>query len=215
MVRIRYSFRRLINESLKSRAELHYERMNGNAVYVHYQPLVTALGELLAPFGTAIVNCKLGGTDRTTAKNKIQNDIINALNAIGRKIEDDANAPNVSQEEGENWAKGAGFELVETNKGVSAKKVVTFLDVPTGLKATDEKKHGFVALGWDEQDDAITYLLQDLDADGHWNNVGVSEAPSVILSGFPSNAARSFRIASISNGRVMSDYSAPVTVWIS
>jgi hypothetical protein len=215
MVKIRNSHRKLINEPLKSRAEFHFERMNGNATYAAYQPQMTELGTLFAPFGTAISNCKLGGTDRTEAKNKIQRDIMDILNDVSRKLEGNANAKGVSQEEGENLIKGAGFDLAEVNKGVSTKKVVTNLDVPTGLKATDEKKQGFVALGWDEQEDAITYLIQDLDANGYWNNVGVSEEPFVILSGFPSNAARSFRIASISTGRIMSDYSAPVTVWIS
>lgn len=214
MVKIRYSYRTLKNEPLKNRAEFNYEKMNGNAIYATYQPMVTELGALFAPFGTAIANCKLGGKDRTEAKNKIQQEIIAALNAIGRKLEDQANAKNMTKEEGEALIKGAGFDLVDV-KGVSVKKVVTFLDTPTGFKVTDEKKQGSVLAEWNEQDDALTYLIQDLDADGHWQNTGVSEIPPIVLSGFTPKANRTFRLASISNGTVMSDYSEPVTVWIS
>ena len=214
MVRIRNTHRILKNESLKSRVEFHFEKMNGVALYAPFQPLVTELGGLFAPFGTAITNSKLGGVDRTDAKNKIQTDIIAIVDDIVRQLGVAANAKNVSQAEGEALVKGGGFEVHEA-RAPKPKKVVTFLDAPKGLKATDEKKHGSVSLEWEEDDDAITYVILDQIAEGHWQIAGVSETSPVVLSGFPFKANRTFCILGISNGTVMSDRSEPVTVWIS
>ena len=216
MVKIKNSHRKLINEPLKSRIELHVGKMKDVALYAPYKSVVLALDALMPTLGAAIISCKLGGTDRTIAKNKIQAEAILAIDDLIRQLEAAANAKGVSQEEGVALVTGAGFEVVE-NKGRTAtvKKVVTYLDAPTGLTATDEKKQGAVRLEWEDNDDAITFLIFDVDADGRKTLAGVSEAPPAVLTGFPSKANRTFVIYGVSNGTVMSDSSESVTVHIS
>ena len=212
MVKIRNSHRRLRNESLKNRGELHFDKLNGIALYAAYQPQVTYLGTLIPDFRAAIINCKLGGIDRTEAKNKIQDDFMQVLNGLSGKIEADANL--LPQSEAEAFIKGTGFELMEA-KAPTPKKVITFLEVPTNFKVTDEKKQGAGLFDWDEKEGAITYLIEVLLQDDFWKVVGVSDTPSTVFSGFPSKGIRVFRIRALGEGNLMSDCSEPVTVWIS
>lgn len=211
MIKIRNSHRLLVNEPLKNRAELHVSKMKDVATYAAYQSLVTTLNELLSPFGVAINNCKLGGTDRTKIKNKIQSDVLNALNSLSRKVEGDAN--DMSQEEGEAFVKDAGFDLVEA-KSVAAKKVLTFLDVPANFTAMDSKKQGSVHFNCDADDDTDDYLIERQIKDDHWDVVGHANVLPVIFDGFPSKANSTFRMRGLRKGTLMSDCTEPVTVWV-
>ena len=212
MVKIRNSHKRLTSEALKNRLELHVNKMDGVAAYAPHQKQVTGLRDLLPVFGAAINDAKLGGTDRTKAKNKIQMEVIQFLDGISRKVEVAAN--DLSQEEGETFVKNAGFELVEAKTAVS-KKAVTFLDAPANFTATDIKKQGSVRFEWEDNDEADDYLFERQIKDDHWAIVGHSNTSPVIFDGFPSKANSVFRNRALRKGTLMSDCSDSVTVWVS
>jgi hypothetical protein len=214
MVKIRNSHRKLKNEPLKNQAELHYAKMNGIALYAPYQSEMTRLGNLIPEFGAALINAKLGGTDRTAVKNKSQDDIIALLDGIIKQLELDTK--DMPQELAKAFIEGAGFEIVDAkSKTQTVKKQVTFLNMPTNFLVTDEKKIGAARFTWDMDDDAITYCIETEETDGHWSAIGYSDESGLVLTGFPSKATKNFRLRAISTGTIVSDYSAIVTVWIS
>ncbi len=214
MVKIRNSHRKLKNELLKNQAELHYAKMNGIVLYAPYQSEITRLNTLIPEFSTALINAKLGGTDRTAIKNKAQDDVITLLDGVIKQLELDTK--DMPQELAKVLIEGAGFEIVDAKtRTQTVKKQVTFLNIPANFNVTDEKKIGAARFVWDMDDDAITYVIETEEADEHWSVVGYSDESGFVLTGFPSKAAKTFRLRGISTGTIVSDYTASVTVWIS
>lgn len=214
MVKIRSTIKKLKNEALKNEVELIFDKMNGVAMYAPYQSEVTRLGGLISDFRTALTNTKLGGKDRTAAKNKVEDEIKSLGFGLIKRFELDTK--DMPDEEAKAFVEGAGFEVIDTKaKMGAAKKVVTFLDVPANFTVTDQKKLGAALFGWDLDEDAITNAIEVREADGHWSVYAYSDAPLVVLTGFPSGVLQTFRMRGISTGTVISDYTDTVTVWIS
>jgi hypothetical protein len=214
MVKIRNFINKLRNEALKNRAELIFDKMNGVIIYAPYQSEVTRLGGQIPDLRTAINNAKLGGTDRTAIKNKAQDEVKSLVNGLTKRFELDTK--DMPEEEAKAFIEGAGMEVIDSKaKTAAPKKAITFLDVPANFTVTDKKKLGAALFGWDADEDAITNAIEIQGADGHWSVYAYSDAPLVILTGFPLGALQTFRMRGISTGTIVSDYTDPVTVWIS
>ncbi len=214
MIKIRSSIKKLKNEALKNVAELLFDKMNSVAIYAPYQADVTRLGELLPSFRTALTNAKLGGKDRTAVKNKLEDEIKSIANGIVGRLELDTK--DMVFEEAKVFVEGTSLEVIDPKaKTAAVKKVVTFLDVPANFTITDQKKLGAALFGWDLDEDAVTNAIELKGADGHWSVYAYSDTPFVVLTGFPSGTLQTFRMRGISTGTIVSDYTDPVTVWIS
>jgi hypothetical protein len=215
MAKIRYSHRNLYGDALKSRWEHHSEKMDGVADYATYQPKIAEGDALMPGFRTAITNSRLRGTDRTRIRQEYDKNIISLIDDIAFGIEREAN--RMEPEAGKTFIFNAGFEIVERSTKVAASpaKTVDFLEVPANFDVTDvKKKSGFVEVSCDVQKNTLTHLIQELDAEGRWNNTSFAETFPITLSGF-SVGAHTFRIMGISNDTLTSGYSDVVTVWVS
>lgn len=212
-MKIRNAHRSLKNDSLKNQAEFHHEKMFKNLRYAAYLPLLTTLAGLLPLFVTTLANFKLGGKDRTAAKNKIQNDIIATLDEITRQLETAANTPGVSQEEGESLIRDAGFIMWETKSGFS-KREITFLSTPNDVRAIDEKKQGSVLVAYAGSADTTLYLIEVQQSENNWLLYACTDATEIVITGLPSKALSTLRITAGGPDNVMSDRSEPVTVWV-
>jgi hypothetical protein len=214
MAKIRNSHRKLFGDGLKSRWEHHSDKMKGVAAYAAYQATITEGDALMPGFRTAITNSRLHGTDRTKIRQEYDKNIISLIDDIAFGIEREAN--KMETEAGKGFMLNAGFELAEpNNKATIPKKTVDFVEVPASFTVTDvKKKSGLAEFSCEVQKNTLTHLIQELDAEGRWNNTSFAETFPITLSGF-TVGAHTFRIMGISNDTLTSDYSETVTVWIS
>ena len=214
MVKIRSIIPKLKNEALKNAVELLFDNMDGVAKYASYQSEIKRLGEQILEFRVALTNSKLGGKDRTATKNRVENEVKSTATSIMKRLELDTK--EMAFEEAKAFVEGTSLEVIDPKaKATVAKKVVTFLEVPANFTVTDQKKLGAALFSWDEDEDALTNAIELKEADGHWSVYAYSDAPNVMLVGFPSGALQTFRMRGISTGTIVSDYTDAVTVWIS
>ncbi len=209
MLKIRLSHNSLTQGELKDRAELHIFKMDGNPVYSEFQSLITTLKSLFETYGTALINAKLGGADRTEAKNKAKEAVENFLTKLSKTME--LKASDLPQEEAEAFVKGAGFELFQSKGG---NKTVTYLETPVLAIENVKGRRGVIDLNWLRIAGAITYGLEEMDSEGHWQNGKYCSQTSLQLTDLEVGAKKTYRLKGIGAGTLVSAYSEPVTIWV-
>ncbi len=209
MLKIRLSHNGVSQKELNDFAELHIFKMDGNPIYSEFQSLITTLKPLVETFNVALINAKLGGADRTEAKNKAKEAVYNFLTKLTKTME--LKASDLLQEEGEAFVKGAGFELSQTKGG---NKMKTYLETPVLTIENIKGRRGAIDMNWARIEGAITYGLEELDSEGKWQNGKYCSQTSLQLTDLEVGAKKTYRLKGIGAGTLVSGYSEPVTIWV-
>ena len=209
MIKLVLAHKNLTQEELKARAELYIFRMDDNPVYSEFQSLITTLKPLVATYGTALINAKLGGADRTEAKNKSKEAVDNFLTKLTKTMEIKAN--DLAPEEGEVFVKGAGFDMAQAR---GSNKAITYLETPVLAIENVKGRRGVIDLNWGRIAGAITYGLEELDSEGHWQNGKYCSQISLQLTDLEVGTKKTYRLKGIGAGTLVSAYSEPVTIWV-
>ena len=209
MLKILLTHKGLTQEELKARAELHVYKMDDNPVYSEFQPLITAFKPLVATYSVALINAKLGGADRIEAKNKAKDAVSNFIMKIIKTLE--LKADDLSPEAGEALVKGAGFEIPQVR---GSNKAVTYLETPILTIENVKGRRGVINMNWERIEGAITYGLEELDSEGHWQNGKYCSQISLQLTDLEVGTKKTYRLKGIGAGTLVSGYSEPVTIWV-
>ena len=211
MVRILLSHRGLTQKNLKIRAELHYNKMNGNVVYAALQPQVTTLKVLIDVYSVALTNALGGRVEDTKIKNKAKDEVDNCITKIAKTLE--LMADDLPESEREAFINGAGFEMVQA----PTKKNLAFLEKPTNLSAVDILgMAGAVKINFKKNEDTVNCGIEYLpDGETVWRNGTYTTASSTILTGLKSGTYVAIRIYGTGRKGLKSDVTEPVIVLVS
>ncbi len=212
MVKILMSHKQIGQNELKDLASIYVHNMDGNADYAEFQTLVTGLKDLIEVFDLALKNAKLGGTDRTNAKKKAKENLENAVTKILKLMEIKAN--DMPEAEGIEYVTNAGFDVPEGKGKGKNKKTITYLDKPVLTIKQENGRSGVATLSWLKLNGALTYALEELDANNVWQNGKYCSQMSLELTGLTVGTPKTYRIKGIGEGTLVSPYSEPVTIWI-
>ena len=210
MVKILMSHKQIGQNELKDLAALYVHNMDGIADYAEFQTLITALKSLNETFDLALKNGTMGGKDRTNAKKKAKEDVETAVTKIVKLIEIKAN--DMPEAAGVAYVTGAGFEVPEPKS--KNKKVITYLDKPVLTITQENGRSGVAVLKWPKLTGALTYALEELDANNVWQNGKYCSQTSIELVDLAVGVPKTYRIKGIGEGTLVSPYSEPVTIWI-
>jgi hypothetical protein len=211
MVKIIMSHRQVSQNELKIRAELHFEKMDQNADYSEFQPFVSALKPLIDTYSTALINARLGGADRTSAKNKAKVELDTLLTKILKLLEIRANDFK-DEEAGIAFAKNAGCQVQETKS--TSKNRLNYLEKPILTIEKEVGRSGVINLNWNKIAGALTYAFEEQDKDGAWQNGKYSTQATLQIIGLEVGTSKTYRMRAIGTDNLVSEYSEPVTVWI-
>ncbi len=209
MPRILLSHKGISQDDLKARAELHVFKMDGNPNYVAFQPLITTFKPLVDTYATALINAKLGGSDRIKAKNKAKEALENFITKMAKTLELAAN--DLPEDEAEEFVKGAGFDMPEAR---SSSKPQTFLETPVLTIEKVKGRSGALIMDWNRIAGAITYAFEELDSDGNWQNGKYCNQPTLLLTDLAVGSKKTYRMKAVGMGTLVSAPSEPVTVWV-
>lgn len=210
MIRILLDFNRLNKVDLRNFAELVFSKMNNNPKYAAFQALIVLLGTLTTDYKDALF-AEDGSGEKRDAKNALNAQVKEFLTKFAKKVEVAAN--DLPENEREAFARGTGFNIQETAT-TTKKTAVEFLEVPTNFKVVDDGRPFAALLTYDRMAGAKTYMAQELDKDGSWNDCGATAQLSLVVEGTESDVKRTFRIRCMNADGVMSAYSKPVSVWV-
>ena len=208
MKKILLSHTQLNDDKLKTRAELHIIKMNQNETYAEFQPIITTLKTLLDAFSTAVALAEQGGKDRTKAKKDAKGVLVLHLTKLARLVEIKIN--ELPKEEVAVFVENSGFEMPEPR----VKKVVDYLDAPTGFILKNDPRHGVVIGEWERVLGAKMYALENLDNEGNWQNGKYTNEIPLTMTGLVRGSKLTMRLKAMAANGVMSDYCEPVTVYV-
>ena len=208
MKKILLSHTQLIQDKLKTRAELHFTKMDQNETYAEFQPVITTLKTLIENYTTAVALADQGGKDRTKAKNDAKNAIVLHLTKLARLVEIKVN--ELPEEEVAVFVENSGFDM----QSKRVKKVVDYLDAPTGFTLTNDPRHGVVNGEWERVEGAKMYALENLDHEGNWPNGKYTNEMPLIMTGLVRGSKLTMRLKAMAANGVVSDYCEPVTVYV-
>jgi hypothetical protein len=183
-----------------------YQRVFENEDFVGEQALVIELKERNDAFEAADAKAVLGGTDRTAARNKRYDAVMDQLDTTADAIEYRSNGDT-------SIAEAAGFEAITA----TPPRTVDYLSVPMGLKGKDvPTRKGVAKIGWKKDPDAVNYgIFFQVDGETEWQNGTFSTRVNTLVLGLPSGKYVSFKIYSIGRNGLKSDLTEPVTVLVS
>ena len=210
MIKILMSHRQIGQQELKDHAALLIHNMDDNASYAEFQPVITALKSLTDVYDLALKNAKLGGKDRTKAKDKAKDDVDALITKLVKLMEIKVN--DMPESEGIDFATKVGFEVAEPKS--KNKKVITYLEKPVLTITQENGRSGVAVLKWLKLTGALTYALEELDANNVWQNGKYCSQTSIELVDLAVGAPKTYRIKGIGEGTLVSPYSEPVTIWI-
>ncbi len=208
MKKILLSHTQLIQDKLKTRAELHFTKMNQNETYAEFQPVITTLKTLIDTYTTAVALAEQGGKDRTKAKNDAKNAIVLHLTKLARLIEIKIN--ELPEEEVTAFVENSGFEMPEPR----IKKVIDYLDAPTGFTLKNDPRHGVVIADWPRVEGAKMYALENLDNEGNWQNGKYTNEIPLTMTGLVRGSKLTMRIKAMAANGVVSAFCEPVMVYV-
>ena len=208
MKKILLSHTQLNQDKLKTRAELHFTKMNQNETYAEFQPLITTLKTLMDNYTLAIAQADQGGKDRTKAKNDAKAAIVLHISKLARLFEVKIN--ELPENEVAAFVENSGFEMPEQR----VKKVIDYLDAPTGFTLKNDPRHGVVIGEWDRVLGAKMYALENLDNEGNWQNGKYTNEMPLIMTGLVRGSKLTMRLKAMAANGVVSDYCEPVMVYV-
>ena len=208
MKKILLSHTQLIQDKLKTRAELHFTKMNQNETYAEFQPVITTIKTLTDSFVTAIALAEQGGKDRTKAKKDAKDALVLHLTKLARLFEVKIN--ELPAEEVAAFVENSGFEMPEQR----VKKVIDYLDAPTSFTLKNDPRHGVVIADWPRVEGAKMYALENLDNEGNWQNGKYTNEMPLIMTGLVRGSKLTMRLKAMAANGIVSDYCEPVTVYV-
>jgi hypothetical protein len=210
MIKILLDHNKLSDVELNLRLASIVKKMNNNATYAAFQPLVTALSVIADDFDKALTDAEGRATKAIELKNKLKVDARLFLTKFAGKIEPVAN--DMSEEDGKTFVKNTGFTLREA---AIPKPALAFLEVPANFNVTDDKQRKGWCIGtWDKSVDAISYVLEEVDDKGVIKNTFTASKTSLNIPGSESKVVRNFTIRA-TKGEIRSDSSEVVGVYVS
>lgn len=211
MLTILLSHKSLDQYEIKIRAEIHFNKMDGNPLYAAFQVLVTQLKATIDRYSVALTNAAGGSTEDKKIRLRVRTELDDVITTLGRTLELKAN--ELPEVEGRTLVDGAGFELRQP----PARKNLTFLEKPTNLVAVDVLGFaGTVKVSWKKNADTINIGIEfQLTNDGAWQNGTFSTGKTTLLTGLPSGTYVNIKIYGIGRNGLKSDVTDFVTVLVS
>jgi hypothetical protein len=204
MGRIVLNHLKLNQSELKNFSELVVQKMDKNPTYSELQSFLKELKPLMEAYATALHDASDGGKDRTRAKNKAKDDLTDALSVLGKMID-------IKSKGDESYITGTGFDVQKPN----ARKTIDFLEPPTGFTMVNDPRKGAINLKWNRVEGAMMYAFEELDKDNKWQNGRYNNLTAMQLTGFELGTQKTMRMKAIGPNMVTSDWTEPVSVWVS
>jgi hypothetical protein len=201
------------DDELKVRIEYRYQKVFNNPTYPMFQPQAIQMGVFLGDFKTTsnAVKDNGGGKLLIDIRNKSRNNLSQCIKLFNAEVQVVAN--RLPHEEAEAFALGTGADLKKA-KATAAKRV-TFLDVPQNFTVVDDKdRRGWCMLNWEAVENALTYLIEELDKAGNWQTRGVCSKTTLFLGGTDYEVKKTFRIRAAGLDTLVGDYTEAVSVWV-
>jgi hypothetical protein len=207
MSNINYSsIKKLSEYTLKTFADLIYQRMNGVAVYAPFQSFMEDLRQRTLIYQEALANAMEGGRDRVRVKNEAKTELITQLNKTGKLMD----ATWLTDEHDIDKA-NAGFELVKK----PVHHVVTEVEAPTNLIVENMPRSGSVLVRWDKMPNVIMYAFEVLQPDGSWLNGRYNQKSVMEISDLTPGEKFVIKSRSLGPDSITSPWTEPVSVFVS
>lgn len=197
--------RRIKQDEFKTFADIVYDNMNGNPVYVLFQPAVTAMNVSAEAFQTALIKSKSRAKEAIDAKNAAQEALYNALVRIAKLM--DAEWTTNQQDK---LKTDAGFTLNKTPEHQN----ITYVAPPTNLRAYNDPRRGVIIVEWDKAQYAVTTAFEVQIDGGAWQNGLYNETRKMELT-YPFGVKLLIHGKTIGPDMKTSEYTQPVEVMVS
>lgn len=204
------SFKQFGDDKLVTFSNTVYQHMSADTKYTTLTSFVADIKAKNDAFILGISNAAQGGKKLTDAKNVCREALLTVLGKVARRLE----IMTEDNEDDTSIITDAGFEV--RNTATKTRESVATLKVPV-LKATNiDTKSVYATINWNGVPKAINYAISyKKKSETVWQNGIYNNKKEYTFTNLEPDTVYEFRIAAQGPDGVMSDMSAPVTIYVS
>ena len=182
------------------------QRLSTNASLVSLKPQLDELIPVYEAFSSAKSVASLGGKDRIMERETRRLELMTKLTIAAKYVEILATSkPEVIL--------ASGFEERKAKSKNTKKEPIDVIS-PPNFKVLNTPNTGEVRLSWMPVDGVRVYAIEHRQKDAAWKNGEYTTNEGISLSGYELGSYIEFKVRTIGEGELKSDWSSVVGVWV-